>query len=94
MLKVVDINIYQIVDKILLETVFIDISVNKFGRLIVRQIYESDEYFCFVAIKEYSYENGKLIRHKTIKDIYSLCMAEGGNLIAFGTLEGHVHIFN
>ena len=94
MLKVVDINTYQIVDKIILETVFINISVNKFGRIIVRQIYESDEYFCFVVIKEYSYENGKLIRHKTIKDIYSLCMAEGGNLIAFGTLEGHAHIFN
>ena len=93
MLKVVDINTYQIVDKIIFETTFIDISVNKFGRLIVRQIYES-EYYCFVAIKEYSYENGKLIRHKTIKDINPLCMAEGGNLIAFGSQEGHVYIFN
>ena len=43
---------------------------------------------------EYSYENGKLIRHKTVKDINPWCMAEGGNnLIAFGTHNGHVCIF-
>ena len=92
-LKVVDINNYQIVDKIILETSNIAIFNNKFGRLIVLLLYEF-EYWYTEVLKEYSYENGKLIRIKTLKDINILCMAEGGNnLIAFGTDNGHVYIF-
>ena len=89
-LKVIDINNYQIVDKILLETRHITIFNNKFGRLIVGLLYEND-YWYIDVLKEYSYENKKLIRHKTLKDINPWCMDEGGdNLIVFGTHIGHV----
>ena len=81
----------MLIFKVLLETRNITLFNNKFGRLIVGLIYDL-EYGYYDVLKEYSYEEGKLIRYKTLKDINPWCIAEGGNnLIAFGTHNGHVY---
>ena len=93
MLKIIDIDTYQIVDKIMMETRHLTIFNNKFGRLLVGLLYDK-EYWYIDVFKEYSYEKEKLIRKKTLKNVNPWCIAEGGdNLIAFGTHNGYVYIF-
>ena len=93
MLKIIDIDTYQIVDKIMMETRHLTIFNNKFGRLLVGLLYDK-EYWYIDVFKEYSYEKDKLIRKKTLKNVNPWCIAEGGdNLISFGTHNGYVYIF-
>ena len=94
-LKLVDVNTYAIFKKILIETRYYNMGINKFGRIMISVLYAMDDISYNSFMKEYSFENGNLIRKKTIKNIFLTCFAESENgLIFVGTENGNITIFN
>lgn len=94
-LKLVDVNTYAIFKKILIETRYYNMGINKFGRIMISVLYAMDDISYNSFMKEYSFENDNLIRKKTIKNIFLTCFAESENgLIIVGTENGNITIFN
>ena len=92
-LKIIDCYTYKLVDKIMMEVTTFHMFTNKYGRTLVG-IFHEKEYSYFNSLKEYTYEEGKLVRTNTIEGINPFSMAEGGdNLVAFGMSDGSIHIY-
>jgi len=91
--KKIDCNSYKVVDKIMMELTSFNMFTKKYGRTVVG-IFHDKEYWYVNSFKEYTYDDGKLVRTYTIEGINPCSMAEGGdNLVAFGMYDGSVHIY-